>query len=128
MNNIDYRALLVRYMAAVIDAEGISFVENGLGSHNTIEFTQHEFETLRQIEMEVSRMPINFIKAMAVLKPKFNVWLDGKQIFDVISMSDINGVKSIERYIRDEDGSLKHSGGVLLIETVIDNFEFREES
>lgn len=46
---IDWRALLVKYMAEVLDAEGVSFApsENGYAG-----FTDEEIEALRGVEAE----------------------------------------------------------------------------
>lgn len=51
---VDYRALLVRYMAGVIDAEGVSYVDSCRGYE--IEFTPAELKTLREIQDEASAL------------------------------------------------------------------------
>lgn len=48
--NLDWRSLLVRYMAAVCDAEGVSFVDECPGY--TVRLTDDEKATLRLIETE----------------------------------------------------------------------------
>lgn len=45
---IDYRALLVCYMAVVIEAEGASFIPGNTG----LPISDEEIATLRQIEIE----------------------------------------------------------------------------
>jgi len=54
-SSVDYRALLVRYMAAVIDAESVSYVESCQGYK--IVLTPEEKAELLKIETEACEVP-----------------------------------------------------------------------
>lgn len=57
---IDWRALLVRYMARVIDAESVSFVDTCGGWE--IILTPEETEELLRIEIEAAKVPSDRLK------------------------------------------------------------------
>ncbi|MES2349103.1 MAG: hypothetical protein V4641_16200 [Pseudomonadota bacterium] len=90
---IDYRALLVRYMAMVMDCEGVSFVQGG----DEIAMTEAETAELEKIEDEASALirrdfsPVN-------IEPRFRVFLNGGELVGVLKFGEEDGKKWVEIY------------------------------
>lgn len=129
MSAIDYRALLVRYMASVIDLAGVSLI----GNADEIEFTPAEMEALREIELEASKAlgESDPEIAIAAIKPRFTIWLRGELVRDVLSFEyqdrKTGPISWVERYARDEAGNIKSLNGEFVTEIVKDDFEVRWE-
>lgn len=126
MSAIDYRALLVRYMASIIEVEGISLI----GHADEIEFTPAEMEALREIELEASQaLGDDPLVLAAAIVPRFTIWLRGELVRDVLSFEyqerKSGPISWVERYARDEAGNIKSLNGEFVTEIVKDDFEVR---
>lgn len=50
---MDYKELLKKYMAHVIDCESISFLDQIGDCHTDVEFTEEEVQELGRLEQEI---------------------------------------------------------------------------